>query len=215
VLHLGLLLLAAAVPRAANATLYTIDGNSSLAGFQPIAFSSGGVSGSILPSFGGSGTNTLLAGSVTNAGAQDWLIFQVQLNGGSLSVDQVGVSSVGVATVLGVGYQASSGETPTGGSLSGSVGLIDFDHLVSSALNLQAGETSDHLFGTFALGALPGPGLPPIIAPGTASFMISGGANFSVQGKIVAVPEPIALVGLSMGLAGLAAWRPARKEPRA
>ncbi len=184
----------------AGAATYTLS--------APIVINAGnnggsGVLGTILPETDSSGGSLTLAG--VGPGGLDLLLFRVQLSAGSADVDQVGASTIGVAVALGAGHFLDPDETPTGGSIAGDAGLLDYDHLnLGSALNLEAGETTDRLFVTFALGALPGPGLPPIFPPGTASFMISSGANFSVQGGIVLIPEPTALLLLGSALALLA-----------
>jgi hypothetical protein len=189
----------------AGALAYTIDGNTSLSGLQPITINQSGVVGQILPVTSTAGTNICLAGSCSNPTAQDWLLFQVVLSTGSAAVDEIGGSSVGVSVVLGVGHYSDPNETPTAGQVVASQGLIDYADGVVGPGNLEAGETTDRLFVTFNLGALPGPGLPALMIPaGTASFMISSGANFSVSGAIVQIPEP-GLLGALAGLLGLAA----------
>jgi hypothetical protein len=172
-----------------------------------IAFSNSGVSGTINPVTSLSGTSLCLAGVCTSSVAQDWLLVSVTLNGGSGAIDQFDLSAAGVTAVVGVGHFSDPGETPTAGSIPiGSIARISYDNPNISALNLQAGETTDRLFAAFSpLGSLPGPGIPPPIPPGTASFMISkaGGANFSVTGSIVLVPEPGTLLLMGGGLFGL------------
>lgn len=166
-----------------------------------------GVLGTLLPVTDLSGTSICLGGtSCTDPAAQDWLLVQLVLDPGSDPVDQIGLGATG-SDAVGSGYFADPGETPTGGSVSSGVAQVDFDHLMLSALNLEAGETSDRLFAAFVAGDLPGPGIPFVFPPGTASFSISSGANFSVQASIVAVPEPAALLLVGVGLLGGAAAR--------
>jgi hypothetical protein len=179
----------------ARALAYTISAS--------VAFSNGGISGTISPVANLAGTTSCLAGSCLSTASQDWLVVSLTLNGGSGAIDQVGMSAAGVLTVVGVGYFTDPSETPTAGSIPiASQGLLNYDWPNISAGNLQAGETSDRLFVAFSpVGSLPGPGVGPI-PPGTASFMLSksGGANFSVQGSIVLVPEPGTLLLIGAGL---------------
>jgi hypothetical protein len=175
----------------------------------PISITSGnnggsGVLGTISPVTSLSGTSICLAGSCLSTATQDWLLFTMTLSAGSAVVDQIGVGVAGVLSIAGVGYFSDPSETPTGGGVAGSVGTINYDFLNTSALNLQAGETTDRLFGAFALGALPGPGIPPVVPAGTVSFMVSSGADFSVSTTLVLVPEPGTALLLAAGLAGLA-----------
>jgi len=182
----------------ARALAYTISSS--------VAFSNGGISGTINPVTNLAGTTSCLAGTCLSSATQDWLVVSLTLNGGSGAVDQVGMSAAGVSTVVGVGYFTDPSETPTAGSIPVvSQGLFNYDWPNVSALNLQAGETTDRLFVAWSpVGSLPGPGVGPI-PPGTASFMISksGGANFSVQGAIVLVPEPGTLLLVGAGLLGI------------
>ena len=172
-----------------------------------VAFSNGGISGTINPVTNLSGSTICLAGTCGSTVTHDWLLVTVTLNGGSGAVDQFDMSAAGVSTVVGVGHFSDPNETPTGGSIPvASIGRFSYDNPNISGLNLQAGETTDRLFVAFSpVGSLPGPGIPPPIPPGTASFMLSkaGGANFSVQGSIVLVPEPGTLLLLGGGLMGL------------
>ncbi len=175
-----------------------------------LAFSTGGVSGTINPVTDLTGTTICLAGTCGSTVTHDWLLVTVTLNGGSDPVDQIDMSAVGVAVgVVGVGHFTDPGETPTSGVLGGtSIARFNYDNPNISALNLQAGETTDRLFGAWSpVGKLPGPGLGPF-PPGTANFMISeaNSANdFTVtgSGSIVLVPEPGTLLLLGGGLFGL------------
>ena len=88
------------------------------------------------------------------------------LNGGSDAVDQIDMSAAGVSTVTGAGHFTDPDETPTSGAVpSPSLAQFNYDNPNVSALNLQAGETSDRLFGVWSLGSLPGPGLPGRFLP--------------------------------------------------
>jgi len=173
----------------------------------PVAFSNGGISGTINPVTNLTGTTICLAGTCGSTVTHDWLLVTVTLNGGSGAVDQFDISASGVTTAVGLGHYTDPDETPTSGlNPVTSISRFNYDNPNVSALNLQAGETTDRLFGVYSpVGSLPGPGIPPPIPPGTASFMISkaGGANFSVQGSIVLVPEPGTLLLLGGGLLGL------------
>jgi len=175
----------------------------------PVAFNNVtlGISGTLNPVTLG-GTSICLLGSCTNAGAQDWLLVSVTLNGGSAAVDRIDMSAAGVATVVGLGHFSDPGTTPTASSTlpSASIARFDYGDPFVSALNLQPGQTTDRLFAAFSpLGSLPGPGIFPIYPPGTASITLSkaGGSNFSVQGSIVLVPEPGTLLLLGGGALGL------------
>jgi hypothetical protein len=175
-----------------------------------VAFSTNGVSGTINPVTSLTGTTICLTGTCTNSVAQDWLLVSVTLNGGSDPVDQIDVSASGVTTVVGVGHFSDPDVTPVSGSIQGttSIGRYNYGNPnVNPALNLDAGETTDRLFVAFSpVGSLPGPGIPPVIPPGTASFMIgeAGSTSFSVSGSIVVVPEPTTALLLGGGLLGLA-----------
>ena len=202
VLALGVVGVGAAAPSGdASAAAFTLS--------APIVINAGnnggsGVFGTISPVTSLTGTSVCLGGTCLSSATQDWLLFTMTLSAGSAVVDQIGVGVAAVATVAGVGHFTDPSETPTGGGVSGSVGTINYDFLSTSLLNLQPGETTDRLFGAFALGALPGPGIFPVVPPGTTSFMISSGADFSVSTTMVLVPEPTTALLLAAGLAGLA-----------
>lgn len=200
--HLVALVLGAALliaPASAWALAYTISSS--------VAFSNGGINGTIDPVTDLSGTTVCLDGTCTSSAAQDWLLVSVTLNGDSGAIDRIDFSAAGVFAIVGIGHFSDPDETPTSGVLpSASIARFNYDNPNSSALNLQAGETTDRLFAAFSpLGSLPGPGIFPVISPGTASFTISkaSGANFSVQGSIVLVPEAGTLLLLGGGMLGL------------
>jgi PEP-CTERM motif len=182
-----------------------------------VAFNTGGVSGTINPVTNITGTTICLAGVCGSSVTHDWLLVTVTLNGGSDPVDRIDMSVAGVATgAVGAGHFTDPAETPTSGAVpSGSLLRFEYDNPNISALNLQAGETTDRLFGVWSpVGKLPGPGIPPPIPPGTANFSISeaNSANdFSVQRSIVLVPEPGTWLMLGGGLIGLS-WASRRSR---
>jgi len=184
----------------ARALAYTISSS--------VAFSGSGVSGTIDPVTSITGSTICLAGTCSSSVLQAWLLVSVTVTTGA--VDQIGISvpASPSISVVGVGHYSDPGETPTAGSIApATLALFNYDFPLVSALNLGAGETSDRLFATFALGALPGPGIPGPVPPGTVSFMISkaGGVLLSPSslGTLVIVPEPGTLLLLGCGLLGL------------
>jgi len=187
---------------AAGALSYTL---SAPVAFNDLTF---GISGTLNPVTDLSGTAICLAGTCTSGATQDWLLVSVTLNVGSNAVDRITMSVAGVSAIVGVGHFSDPDETPTSGSVPiASQAWVDYGNPNVSALNLQAGETTDRLFATFSpVGSLPGPGIFPVFPPGTASFVLSSasGANFSVQGTLVLVPEPGTLLLLGGGLLGVA-----------
>jgi len=194
----------------AGAAAYTLSSS--------IAFNDAGtgVSGTIDPVFDLSGTTVCLNDTCGDTTTHDWFIVTITLDGGSNDVDEIGIAAIG-EPAIGGGHFDDSGATPIGGSLSGGAELFDYGHAGENSDNLMAGATSDRLFAVFALGDLPGAGLPCCgIDPGTAQFMISlaGGTNFPVtgEGMIVLVPEPSTALLLGAGLAGLALASPRRSR---
>jgi hypothetical protein len=175
-----------------------------------IAFNSNGMSGTIDPVTDLTGASICLGGVCGNDVTHDWLVVTVTLNLGSDPVDEIDISVPGVSTVVGAGHFSDPDETPTSGGPSGTtLAHFSFDNPNLSALNLQAGETTDRLFGVWTVGSLPGPGIPPVIPAGTASFMIGEANSASVvtpspTGLIVVVPEPGTVLLLGSGLLGLA-----------
>ena len=183
---------------------------------QAVGFSfSNGAKGTLLPVTDLSGTRTLLAGTVSDPTSQDWLVFQIALDADSDLVDQVQASVVGVSAVAGAGHFPDPDETPTAGAVEPAPAsrlLFDFAFQQVDPGNLEAGETSDRLIAAFAAGSLPGDGLPFVgIAPGTASFGISSGANDTIQATIVQIPEPS--LALLLGAAGGLALLRGRSRP--
>jgi len=173
----------------------------------PVGFSGAGATGTLNPVTDLSGTTSCLSGTCSDATTKDWLVFSVTVTAGYL--DEIGVArGLPAVSVAGLGhYNLDLGLAPQSGSISPST-LALFNYgvdTVNTATNLNAGETSDRLFVTFALGALPGPGqtLPFPVAPGTVSFMLSAPTNFTQTATVVLVPEPGTLLVLGGGLLAL------------
>jgi hypothetical protein len=158
-----------------------------------------------------SGTTICLAGTCGSDVTQDWLVFTVTVTAGYL--DEIGVArGAPTVSVAGLGhYSPDPGLAPQSGSISpaslarfnyGAGGVVVAQNLGGSG---DVPETSDRLFATFALGALPGPGqtTPFPVPPGTVSFMLSAATDFTVTGIAVLVPEPSTLLLLGGGLFGL------------
>jgi len=69
-----------------------------------VAFSNGGISGTIDPVTNLSGTAICLAGTCTSSAAQDWLLVSITLDGGSGAVDRIDFSAMGVSAIVGIGH---------------------------------------------------------------------------------------------------------------
>jgi hypothetical protein len=181
------------------ALLYTLS--------APVAFSGSGATGTLNPVASGTGTTLCLSGTCGTDVSHDWLVFTVSVTTGFL--DEVGISrGLPSVSVIGVGTFSSDPDVaPQSGSISpATLGRFNYGAAsVNAALNLDAGETSDRLFGAFTLGDLPGPGqvLPFPVPPGTISFMLSAATDFTATGIAVLVPEPSTLLLLGGGLFGL------------
>ncbi len=160
-----------------------------------------GVFGTINPVLTTAGALGLTSGN-TNFALTDVLIVDMTLNAGSASVGGIDFGDsaplfgepVGAGSFADVGDQAPS-----------SVLHVPFDFIIGGVgqftflpNQLDANETSVRLFVTYSPGV--------ILAVGdTVNFMISSGANFTVQGTIV--PEPGTFLLLACGLAALALRR--------
>lgn len=173
----GALLLA----QSAGAVGYTLSSS--------VTFSDGsGTSVTINPETDTSGTSVCLGG-VCNLVADDYVLFSVTVNSGTVDEIQSSVTSV-FAFLNGVGTIQGAGTAPSSGANLGLSGQWDFD-----APNLTG--TSDRLFYTYANGTLS--------AGNTASFMVQpfGGLIFSDTGTLVVIPEPGTAALLALGLVGL------------
>jgi len=198
-----------AIPSLAAAASYTIAG--------PIAINDAGsgVIGTLNPVnvIGAASGSQVTIGSYTTASdlGIDVLLFELTLSPGSADVDQLGVGGAGVFPIGGAYYAASGTQNPnqTAGSaleLLSSTVNFNFEHLSTAAGNLQAGESTGILAVSFNLGDLPPPGIGPLqILADTATFMISSGADFSINALVTPViPEPGTALLIGLGLAGLA-----------
>ena len=172
-----------------------------------------GVFGTILPVAGfAPGSVFTTAGTFGDSQSQDILYVEIVLDSGSASLDQFGIGGAG-AFALGGGFLAGSGTQDPNDldepiiSITSSA-VFNFDHLGGGSGNLDAGESSGILGASFALGDLPPIGIGPgLILADMASFMLSAGANFSVQGLVVPIPEPGTALLVGLGIAGLASRR--------
>ncbi|MEE9606410.1 MAG: PEP-CTERM sorting domain-containing protein [Myxococcota bacterium] len=158
-----------------------------------------GVFGTINPVLTTAGALGLTSGN-TNFALTDVLIVDVTLNAGSASVGGIefGDSGAIFGEPVGAGSFADVGDQAPSAVLH-----VPFDFIIGGVgqftflpNQLDANETSVRLFVTYS------PGLV-LNAGDTANFMISSGANFTVQGIIV--PEPGTFLLLGGGLAVLGA----------
>ena len=197
--------LAAAAPYTIAAPIAINDAGSGVVGTLSPVLATGAASGS-----------EVTAGVFTNSTALDILYFELTLSAGSADVDQLGVGGAGVLPVGAAYFAASGTQNPnqTAGSaieLPGSTGVFNFEHLLTAAGNLQAGESTGILAVSFSPGDLPPPGIGPFnILADTATFMISSGADFSINAIVVPVPEPGTALLMGIGLAGLTAVKRTR-----
>ena len=136
----------------------------------------------------------------TSFASHDVFVVQLTLASGSLNVDlvQVAVSSTPFfGNPAGAGAFADiSGQAPSTATLPAFGFRADFGFPGGA---LEAGESSTRLFVTYA------PSGSALATGRAATFTISAGTNFSVQGTIV--PEPGTAVLLAFSLSGLAIHR--------
>ena len=184
----------------ANAALFTIDGPVS------INDAGSGIIGTLSPVFALPGGPSTTEGTSTG----DILLVEFSLAAGSADVDQFAIGGAGVIPIGGLFYPGTGTQDPnqTAGQpivLPGSTVEFNFEHLTTAPGNLTAGESTGVLGAVFSPGDLPPPGIGPTnILADTASFMISSGANFSVNALVVAVPEPASALLVGLGLMALA-----------
>jgi len=197
------------VPSTSWAIAYTIDG--------PVVIDASnnggsGVFGTINPINAVNGLSPTSAGTYSDWNLQDILFVEIVLSGGSADVDQVAMGGAGVSVVGGAFYADGGRQSPNDSDEPAielnTTAVFNFEHLATAAGNLQGGETSTILAASFALGGLPPIGIGPTnILADMATFMISSGANFSVNALVVPIPEPGTAMILGLGLAGLASIR--------
>jgi len=207
--HLMLLMLAAGAlalaAGAASAATFTLDTAIAIDGTEA---GNPGVLGEIRPV----GTNivgdpVLLLDGTLDFSTQDVFVVDVVLFSGSTSIDSLGMS-VGISPFA----------PPAGGGALDDFGLAAPDGVATNQFfsfavifdfattTLDAGEQSVRLFASYdTIGSM---------AEGqTATFMVSSGTDFTVQGLIV--PEPGTALLLGSGLLGLASagrWRQRRQS---
>lgn len=187
----------------AQAGVFTIDG--------PVAINDAGsgVIGTLSP------VSALPGGPITTEGtfSGDILLVEFSLAAGSADVDQFAIGAAGVNPIGGLFYPGTGTQDPnqTAGQpieLPGSTVVFNFEHLLTAPGNLNAGESTGVLGAVFNVGDLPPPGIvPPGILVDTATFMISSGADFSVNALVVVVPEPASALLVGFGLMALATAR--------
>ena len=200
---LGVILLA---PQGAAALPYTLESPIVLTGSET---GNPGVLGSLLPVGLGSAMEDPLGITTgdTSFTTNDVLVFRLELTSGSTAVDEIQVTTVSnpfMGNPVGAGIFSDLGEQAPD-QVSIPVFGLRADFGFSPSL-LEAGESSTRLFVTYA------PQGSALAIGQTASFTISSGLDFSVQGTIV--PEPSTGLLVFLGLAGGAALRRKRSFSR-
>jgi hypothetical protein len=186
---------AAPIPNA----VYTLD--------DPVAFSIIGASGTVDAYYGPIDFNDTICldggcGDPNDFSNQDWMIFTVTVESGTL--DQVTVGAL-FASSIGVGYlEGTADPEPTGGNATTNPNSPEW-------LFASLGGTSAPLIAMYSAGALPTLGGGPF-APGATNFDLRlGGASDQFVGSVTTlVPEPTTALLVGMGLLGLGLSRRSR-----
>jgi hypothetical protein len=160
----------------------------------PVVINDSGVVGTINPVASFTGSLGLTSGA-TDPVANDVFIVDLTLAGGSALIGAVTITTVtAFFEPIGAGAFDDAGTAPTAVSyvpldfaFLGGYGVFDF-----TGDTIDAGETTVRLFVTSTLGLL--------ADNDPVAFMISSGADFSVFGSVVAIPEPSAVTLLASGL---------------
>lgn len=200
---LGVILLS---PQSAVALPFTLESPVVLTGSEP---GNPGVLGTLLPVALGSAMEDPLGIQTgdTSFATNDVFVVQLELVTGSSSVDQVQITTVSnpfMGNPVGAGIFSDSGDQAPDQVSIPIFGLrADFGF---SPNLLEAGELSTRLFVTYA------PVGSALAIGQTASFTISSGLDFTVQGTIV--PEPSTGLLVWFGLVGGAALRRQRSFSR-
>jgi hypothetical protein len=145
-----------------------------------------------------------------NPTAQDVFIFRIEVGSGFIAGVGLAIPSQPSVPATGIGHMDDALGPPECGSigaacpgpLSGTPTIPEFFY---SSGGLSG--SSDRLFTTYTVDALPGDGVPMFeIPPGRVNFMIHDGSKLvTASGSLVVVPEPGTLLLLGAGLAALAA----------
>ena len=165
-----------------------------------------------------SGNIDSMGGTGTHTGLLDFFIFDVTLDLGSTSIDEINVSLFSdplLGNPIGTGaFSGNAGDIDAGmqapdvvinSPQPGLGGIFRFDLGGATAGNINGGETTVRLFMTYSSGeAL------ALQEFQYATFSISSGTDFTVQGQIL--PEPGTMLLLGSGLVGIGARQVRRKR---